>query len=273
MNVLKSNGERESFDREKLLMSLTHAGAAETVRNGIVKHVENELVDGMTTREIYSHAYELLSKKQNSAAIKYSMRKAILELGPSGFPFEQLVAEIYKREGYTVETDKYVQGKCAEHEVDVIAHKGTDLIMMEAKFHNQEGVKTDLKVALYVKARFDDLRESTFNYGDAHKITRGVLITNTKFTHTARNYSSCAGLELIGWNYPTHGNLQDLIVKQSMHPVTCLNSLTKRDKKTLVEKNVIFLRSLSMNRSILSEIGIDKIKQKKILQEIKTILR
>jgi hypothetical protein len=273
MNVLKSNGEREIFDSEKLSLSLKHAGAAEQVRNTIVEHIKNELVDGMTTMEIYKHAHELLAKKQNSAAIKYSIRKAIQQLGPSGFPFEQLVAELYKREGYTVATDKYVQGKCVEHEVDVIAYRGEELIMMEAKFHNQEGVKTDLKVALYVKARFDDLRGSTFDYGEAHKLTRGILITNTKFTHTARNYSKCSGMELIGWNYPKHGNLQDTIEEQSLHPVTCLNSLSNKDKKTLVEKDIIFLRTLNINRSILGEIGMDKLKQQKVLKELRTILK
>ena len=273
MKILKSTGEREEFDRSKLLLSLSHAGAAENVRNSIVTHIENELNDGMTTREIYRHAYELLSKKQNSAAIKYSIRRAVLDLGPSGFPFEQLVAEIYKREGYSVVTDTYVQGKCAEHEVDVIAYKDTELIMVEAKFHNQEGVKTDLKVALYVKARFEDLRQSTFDYGDAHKLTHGILVTNTKFTHTAKSYAKCSGLELIGWNYPEHRSLQDMIDEQGLHPVTCLNNLSKKDKKMLLEKNIIFLRTLNVNRHVLGEIGIDKSKQQKVLKEIKTILK
>lgn len=273
MKILKSNGEREEFDREKLVLSLRRAGAAEQVRNSIVVHIENELEEGVTTREIYKHAHDLLAKKQNSAAIKYSIRKAIADLGPSGFPFEQLVAELYKRRGYEVTTDTFVKGKCAEHEVDVVAYKGSELVMIEAKFHNQEGVKTDLKVALYVKARFDDLKNSSYNYGDAHKVSEGILVTNTKFTHTAESYAQCAGLSLIGWNYPAHDNLQDLIEELALHPVTSLSTLSKKEKRSLIEKNVIFLRTLNLNKQILDEIGINVEKQKTVLKEVKTILK
>jgi len=62
-------------------------------------------------------------------------------------------------------TDQKVRGKLVEHEIDVVAWNEEKLIMVEAKFHNQLGVKTDLKVILYVKERFDDLSAVTFDYG------------------------------------------------------------------------------------------------------------
>ena len=132
--------------------------------------MERELVDGITTKEIYHKAFELLHKEEKPIALKYSLKRAIMELGPSGFPFEKFVAEIFKFKGYTAETGKLVKGFCVEHEVDVVAWNKDKLIMCEAKFHNDPGMKSDLKVALYVKARFDDLRKMTYKYGKERKL-------------------------------------------------------------------------------------------------------
>lgn len=270
--VTKNNGETEPFNKEKLAESLMRSGVSEEEKDKVVAHIVHELTPGMRTSDIYRHAFSLLSKHEKRAALNYSVRRAILDLGPSGFPFEQLVAEIFKRKGYEVSTDKYVKGHCAEHEVDVIAFKGKELVMLEAKFHNVDGVKSDLKVALYVKARFDDLRQATFNYGEATKMTRGILVTNTKFTHTAVSYAECAGLELLGWNYPKENNLQDMIQEGGLHPVTCLDTLSKKDKKYLLDKNIVFLRDLKDNDQVFDDLRIDKDKREHIMGEINQII-
>jgi hypothetical protein len=210
--ITKANGKREPFDETKLMASLARAGAvAETIEN-IVGHVREELYDGMTTSDIYSHAFAMLHKWKQPVAAKYSIRRAIMELGPTGFPFEKFVGEILKARGFEVLTGQEVLGKCVPHEVDVVAWNDEKLIMAEAKYHNQLGVKSDLKVALYVKARFDDLKGNTFNYGGKDRqLTDGWLITNTKFSSTAIHYGVCENLTMIGWNYPEKGNLQDMI--------------------------------------------------------------
>ncbi len=273
MLITKINGEKEEFDRTKLIGSLRRAGVGEDLISDIVMHIEAELSSAMTTRDIYSHAYTLLAKKEKKAAAKYSMRRAVLDLGPSGFPFEQLVANIYKAKGYSVSTDGYVKGHCAEHEIDIIAHNEDELIMLEAKFHNQDGVKSDLKVALYVKARFDDLSNADFSFGGINrKLTKGILITNTKFTHTAVEYAKCAGLNIIGWNYPHEYNLQDMIQESGLHPITCLNNLSKKDKSLLLEKNIVLLKELLENRKELATIGVDREKQKHVIDEIEQII-
>ena len=96
--------------------------------------------------------------------------------------------------------------------MDGVAWNEEKLIMVEAKFHNELGIKSDLKVALYVKARMDDLKGSVFNYGGKdRKLSEGWLVTNTKFSSTAIHYGVCQNLVMIGWNYPEKGNLQDMI--------------------------------------------------------------
>src|SRR3990167_6783794 len=109
------------------------------------------------------------------------------------------------------------------------------LLMAELKFHNQIGEKSDLKVALYVKARFDDLSAQYFDYGRRRQLDEGWLITNTKFSSNAIRYGLCAKVAMIGWSYPAKGNLQDLIEDAHLHPITCLTSLTITEKQNLLQ--------------------------------------
>ena len=97
--IIKSDGVRELFDREKLLRSLRKIGTEKTLADMIVTKVEADLADGHTTKEIYRQAFSLLRKHQRPVALRYSLKRAIADLGPSGFPFEKFVAEIFKARG------------------------------------------------------------------------------------------------------------------------------------------------------------------------------
>jgi len=212
VSVIKASGEREPFNQDKLRASLARAGATKATVEKVVSHVSAELYDDMTTADIYKHAFSLLHNWKRPAASRYAVRRAVMELGPTGFPFEKFVAEIFKANGFETLVGQEVLGGCVLHEVDVVAWNDRKLIMAEAKFHNQLGVKSDLKVALYVKARIDDLKENVFHYGGKdRRLTDGWLITNTKFSSRAIHYGVCQGLTMIGWNYPEKGNLQDMI--------------------------------------------------------------
>jgi len=118
--------------------------------------------------------------------------------------------------------------------------------MVEAKFHNLPGTKTDVHVSLYTKARFDDLKEK-------NGLTKAILITNTKMTVDAISYADCVGLNLISWNYPNEENLRDLIEKQNLHPVTQLDSITTAQKKILLENHIVVCKDITdKNLAILS---------------------
>jgi Holliday junction resolvase len=195
-----------------------------------------------------------------------------MELGPSGFPFEDFVAEIFRARGFKAETGKIIRGFCVEHEVDVVAWNDEKLIMVEAKFHNELGVKSDLKIALYVKARFEDLAKMTYKYGRERKLDEGWLVTNTKFTSTAIEYGSCqGGMKMIGWNYPPVGNLHDMIIESKLHPLTCLTSMVGREKKLLLERGVVLCKTIADNPDLLFAIGLNDAKSKKVLEEIRNL--
>lgn len=271
--VIKSTGEREQFSLNKLRRSLTRSGADEETIERIVEHITPELHDGMKTSQIYSHAYSILKKNKYPAAIRYSLRKAVMELGPSGFPFEKFIAEVLRGKGFTARTGVILPGFCVSHEVDVLMEKGDKHIFAECKFHNQQGIKTDVKVALYVHARFMDLQKGhdeahKEHAGETKKIHEGWLITNTKLTSDAIAYANCAGLTVIGWDYPDKGNLQDLILETGVHPLTFLSTLSQSDKNNLLEQGIVMCRDLKNSPVALKSIGFSDEQIQKVVTEV-----
>ncbi len=255
ITIVKANGAHETFDPEKLRFSLLHAGASAEATEEVLKHLVPSLHQGMTTQEIYKHAFQLLEKMSKPVARSYSLRRAVMQLGPSGFPFEDFVAEVLRAKGFQCLTRQSVLGGCVGHEVDVVAYNDKKLIMVEAKFHNELGTKSDLKVALYVKARFDDLRENVFSYGgENRKVTDAWLVTNTKFSSTAIHYAECKNMTLIGWNYPAHASLQRMIEEEKVHPVTCLETLSDADKKVLLTSGVVLCSNIKKRPEVLKEL-------------------
>lgn len=255
--VAKADGTTELYNPDKLLGSLRRAGASEDAATTIARDVEKELWSGISTQEIYSRAFARLREHRHAAAARYSLKRAVLDFGPSGFPFETFIAELYRSEGFDAKVDQIVKGACVEHEVDVVMSKGQQLIFAEAKFHNAAGFKTDLKVVLYVKARIDDIGRGT-----------GLVVTNTKFTSKAIQYSECAGLELLSWDYPQHATLHSRIEKAGLYPVTALTTLTNHEKTALLSDRVVLCSTLSANTSALKTAGITGARADVVLEEV-----
>ena len=271
--IIKEDGEKEPFDPSKLRASLKRAHATVFIIDEIVDVITKEIRDGMTTEEIYKRAFKLLNQKSKASAIKYSIRRSILGLGPTGFPFEEYVAQLFEAKGYQTRTGQLLRGKCVNHEVDVVAWNKDNLLLTEVKFHNQIKIKSDTKVALYVKARLDDLATEKFKYGgEERKMTRGLLITNTKFTQNSKKYARCVGtFDMISWDYPEKGNLYDMIEEAKMHPMTCVPLLSVNDKKELIKRGIVSCPSLKDNAHVLEEIGVPKDKIKDIVDNIDMI--
>jgi hypothetical protein len=252
MQVSKSDGTHEPFDPKKLYASLSHAGAAADIAQSIVTDIEHDLYEGIPTHEIYAKAFARLRDHKHHVAARYSLKRAVLEFGPSGFPFEAYLAELFRAEGCTdVIIDQIVQGACVEHEVDVIYTKDGHRFYVEAKFHNALGFKTDLKTVLYVKARIDDIAAAKKD-----EQVRGLVATNTKFTSVAIQYATCQQLELLSWDYPLSGNLHDRIEKAKLYPITALTSLSHREKTSLLANKKVLCGDLSADTRALAEAGI-----------------
>jgi hypothetical protein len=267
--VTKATGEKELFKPEKLLSSLVRSRADEDVAKQVVETVMKDLPAEVTTKQIYKHAFDILERDHQPAAARYSLRKAVMEMGPTGFPFEQLVSEIFRTKGFETKTGQMIQGKCVEHEIDIVAWNSEKLIMTEAKFHNELALKSDLKIALYVNARWDDMVGKEYvGFGPERKLDEGWLITNTKFSARAIEYARCRRMILVGWNYPEQGNLHDLIEEADLHPITCLRSISHTEKKILMDAGVVLCKQAIDNVDIVEQSGIHKEKLKRMMEEI-----
>ena len=270
-SIIKADGTYEPFDGAKLEASLRRSGAGEHAVKHIRKTIEASLVSGARTQEIYRRAFAMLRRSERAVAARYSLRRAIFEFGPSGHPFEDFVSELFRHEGWKVEWRKLIPGKCVLHEVDVYATRAGEYLAAELKYHNAPDYKTDVKVALYVKARLDDILQCNPKEQTVCPVSHGMLITNTKFTSQAIAYATCAGIELLGWTYPAEGNLYDRIIASGIYPVTVLTSLKKAEKRLLIEQGIVTCAQLGERRETLRALGIPTERLGTILAETKIL--
>lgn len=265
--IIKLDGTIEPFDGTKLEASLRNAGASEHTASRIRHTIESSIAPAAESREIYRRAFQMLRQEARPVAARYSLRRALFEFGPSGHPFEDFVAEIFKKEGWVVEGRRMIPGRCVTHEVDVYAKRGNEFLAAELKYHNDPGYKTDVKVALYVKARFDDIWQCDPATRKDCPVDHGFLITNTKFTQQAVQYAQCSGLNLLGWSYPAQGNLYDRIVASGLYPITALTTLKKAEKRLLIDQGLVTCEMVREHREALRAMSIPPERIGKILAE------
>jgi hypothetical protein len=268
---VKADGSVEFFKVEKLRRSLRRAGATVNEISDIVDQVTVTLHDGIRTQEIYRRAFELLRSSDSPVAARYSLRRALFNLGPTGFPFETFLARLFEAGGYHTKTGITLRGKCAEHEIDVAAYREQHSFIAEAKFHSRPGVKSDLQVAMYSYARFLDLREQRICQQDICGVKEFWIITNTKFTSTARQYAECVGLKILSWDYPRRDNLHDRIQRARVYPITVLQSLSAAQTKTLISHGIILCRDLIERPQVMRHLHISETKQAALLEQANVI--
>lgn len=272
IDIIKSSGEKAKFSLDKLRNSLKHSGADHNLVAEIVAKVRDELYEGISTTEIYNRAYALLKKKKAVFASKYKLKKAIYELGPTGFPFERFVGAILEYSGYSTIVDVIMDGSCVTHEIDVVAQKNGKTTIVECKFHSEEGRNCNVKVPLYIHSRFNDVKKHwEQKKRQTQVLDQGWVVTNTRFTAHAIQYGTCAGLYLLSWDYPLKDGLKERIDRLALYPITVSTLLTKREKQFLLSRDVVLCRQLWKDRFFLDHLGISKIRKAKILEEIQQL--
>lgn len=270
--VTKQDGEVAPFDKEQFRQSLIRARVPVILIEDIYIKLESKFSGKVSTDSIYNFVAKTLKRQHKHSLPRYATKRSLLTLGPSGFPFELFLAKIFEAKGYETSVGVHLKGKCVQHEVDIVARNKSQLLLAEVKFHNKTSFKTDTKVALYIKARWDDLAETKFiNEDGPEKMTRGMIITNTKFTNNAKKYGHCVGMDMISFDYPKHGNLYDMMDETGLHPLTCLESLTKVHKEELMNNGVVTCSDLMKDEMILDSLKLNGSKRKKLLDEIQSV--
>lgn len=267
-DILKSSGEKVKFSIEKLRGSLRHSGADNVLIDQIVDTVRDELYQGISTKEIYNRAFSLLKKKKSVFASKYKLKRAIYELGPTGFPFERFVAAILEFSGYTTEVDKHMEGICVTHEIDVFAEKNGKINIIECKFHGEEGRNCNVKVPLYINSRYRDVKAHWEKKNERRQLENGWVVTNTRFTSDSIKYGECVGLYLLSWDYPNKNGLKERIDRLGLYPITVSTLLTNKEKHFLLSRDIVLCRQLLEDKFFLDHLQISDERKHKILQEI-----
>jgi hypothetical protein len=270
--VTKASGELHPFSEEKLLRSLMRSGAEQPVAEEIIQTLKPRIFPGVPTHKIYTWAFALLRSRSRPLAAKYQLKTAIMQLGPSGFPFEKYVAAVLSHQGYRTQVGTIVPGKCVDHEIDVIAEKDGRHFMIECKYHNHRGIFTEVKVPLYIQARFKDVEIPRVKLpGSVAKFDQGWVVTNTRFSADALKYGMCAGLKLIGWDHPNGESLRSQVDRLNLYPVTCLTTLSAREKRALLERKIVLCKEIGENANVLRQIGIKEVKMRSVLDEARQL--
>jgi hypothetical protein len=271
VEIKKYSGETVQFDRDKLISSLTNAGSGIELANEIAQEVEKRLFDGISTKTIYQMAFKRLKKSRRTSASKYKIKKAIMELGPSGFPFEQFVSHIFNSDGYRTEVGVIMDGNCVAHEIDVVARKDNLCHISECKYHNSQKKVSDVKVPLYIDSRFRDIMARIkAEKGNGTKY-KGWIFTNTRFTSDAIQYANCVEIQLISWDYPPGKSLKDRIRNSGLMPITALTTLTRSEKTAILEKGIVLCDELFKQKNVLAEVGVARTRLSKVLEDLEEL--
>lgn len=261
MYVIKASGKKAKFQPSKVKKTCLRAGASNFLAEKIVKEVQKKVYNGIKTKDILQLILKLLKKENLIVADRYRLKDAMLELGPAGFIFEKYILSLLKEYHYQAWLPAIMTGACVNHEVDLIGISPSNadclleqdfkrkrigqrnIYMIECKYHNAAGIRTGLKTALYVWARFLDLK-------DIKEKTKGVkvnipwLISNTKFSDAAIQYAKCKNMRLLGWKYPRGQGLERFIEEKKVYPITILGSLDQNTKRKMFSKNIILCQDL-----------------------------
>ncbi len=272
--IKKASGEIVPFSSAKLKESLVRSGAGQEVINQIVKEIESWL-DGqevIPSKQIYSKAFTMLKKLTTANAARYKLKTAMMELGPTGHPFEHFVGEIYRTMGYQVKVSEILDGHCVTHEVDVVATKENHQRFIECKYYQSTGKNANVQVPLYIRSRVDDIIRMRKSRAEFEDFTfSGGVVTNTRFTTDAEAYGECSGLHLLSWDYPQGNSLREIIDREKIFPITSLTSLTNAHKQILMDKGIVICRQILRETSVLDSLNLSNKKYRALLEELNAL--
>jgi len=274
MKIVKHSGNIVDYSPLKLEQSLLKSGASNQEVKAILRTIEGQIYEGISTNQIYKMAFNLLKKGSHSHAARYNLKEAIRLLGPAGFFFEKYIARLFAEEKYQTLTNFVLQGKCVTHEIDVLIKKDNVISMIECKFHMGKDVNSDVKVPMYILSRFNDLKDKRHTiYTRNDIVSKCWIVTNNRFTSDAIAFAKCSKLNLLSWNYPENNNLKTKNDESYLYPVTCLTTLSHAEKDKLLVLDVLLVKEVINNSECLEKIGLSSNRVKNVLKEASELCR
>jgi hypothetical protein len=244
--VINLQGEKEPFSYNKVYRSARRVGASRILAEQIAQSVTKDLYSGIRTVDIFEKVKNGLLRKEPLAGLKFDLKNSLKRLGPSGFLFEKYIGAILEKNGFSVQLNQCLPGRCCSfYEIDFIAKKGNVLYIGECKYRNNPGERIHTDIALANYARFLDIKDGNFFKKLDKKIEiRSMLVTNTKLTSQAISYSNCVGVNCLGWSYPKENSLENMIDNQKLYPITILPSLKNYMVEVFNSKKIILIEDI-----------------------------
>jgi hypothetical protein len=167
-----------------------------------------------------------------------------------------------------------IKGSSVSHEADVIAKKGEELFWIECKFRNTVDSKISVTTPMYLLSRVKDISIEKYNlFGTEHRFTQGWLITNAYLTSDSILFGEYYGIRMLSWDYPAKQSIKNLVDKKGLYPITCLTTITKREKDYLLDKGCVLVKDLSENPNILrNNVVIKERNISRIVKEVNELL-
>ncbi|MEM5815715.1 MAG: ATP cone domain-containing protein [Candidatus Aenigmatarchaeota archaeon] len=241
--VTKADGSKQPFDRNKILRTCLRLRLKYEDAEEITKEIEKRVYEGISTKKILQMIFKYASSYRKSLKYQIDLRESISLLRPKP-DFEKFIGIIFDVLGYKTLTNQIVPGFCIEHEVDVIAKKDDETLLVEVKHHVNPHKYTGLDVFLEINSTLEDLKEGYKLGKHSFNFTKALVICNTKISEHAKRYASCKKIDAIAWKYPEDYGLERIIEENKLYPITILKNVELEEAYRLADFGIITLKQL-----------------------------
>ncbi|MEM2922060.1 MAG: restriction endonuclease, partial [Candidatus Bathyarchaeia archaeon] len=260
-----ADGSLEPYDRSKVVSTCLKLGADYALASEVADRVEERLYEGIPTERILRMVKTYLGQLRPRLLERTDLKEA-LSLLRSKPDWERFVQLLYVELGYKVDPNPVLRGLCVTCELDAIAKRGSDRILVEAKHHLDPHARVDLGVCREVRAVIEDLSDGYLRGYNSEQFTGAVVVSNARFTEQALQYARCRGIECLGWNVPKGGGINSLIEQRQLYPLTMLRELDSETKEALGNVGIVLIKQLVTTPlgEVAEKSGVEKAKLEKL---------
>ena len=240
MYIIKANGEKEEFEKEKIIRTLSRSDVERNKAEEIAKEIEKNVSEGDTTRYIYKLILKELDKLEPISSFVYKLREAISKI--DSLKFELYIKQVLEANGYTCIWNKVINGDCITHQIDIIAEKDF-IYFVECKHHLNHHKMFGLGGVLEIQARLEDLKDGYKKGKNKFNFKQAWLINNAKISNHAKRYAKAKNIKLTGWRFGGDESLEWLVQKKKIYPISVLK-IDENSKKRLFNNNILTIQDL-----------------------------
>ena len=273
MKVTKFDGQLVDYNPNALKISLTKSGATKEEVEEVFELMSPDIYDGITTQNLFTLAFDSLKKYRNSYAARYSLKKAMRDLGPEGYHFEKYIQRLMQSAGFNSINGQTVQGAAVTHEIDVVSEKDGLLYFSECKFRNDIDAKISVTTPMYFMSRMIDVQDIEYSFFDKKlKLTKGFLVTNAYLTSDSVDWANHYGMGVISWDYPEEMSLKLLIDNLAIYPITCLTTLTQEQHKVLLNEDCLLVKDIISQEKFIKTLNLPNDLLDELIEEAKELI-